>query len=112
MQLSTEKIGDVTVVTVNSPELDAGNAEEFRGQMDSVLQGCRKLVLDLERVQFVDSSGCGVILACLKGLAQAGGDLKLCCVNPVVRTVFDLIRLHKICEILGTRDEAVKAFGV
>jgi anti-sigma B factor antagonist len=111
MQLSTDKVGDVTVVTVNSPELDAGNADEFRRQMDPVLPGCRKLVLDLGRVQFVDSRGCGVILSGLKSLAQGGGDLKLCRVNPLVRTVFDLMRLHRICEILGTRDEAVKAFG-
>ncbi len=111
MALSTDKVGDVTIVTVGSAELDTGNAEDFRREIDPVLRDCRKLVLDLGRVQFVDSRGCGVILSCLKTLAQTGGDLKLCGVNPLVRTVFDLIRLHRICEIVGTRDEAVRAFA-
>jgi anti-sigma B factor antagonist len=110
MQLSVDRIGDVTVVTVGATELDASNADEFRQQIAPALEGCRKLVLDLGRVQLVDSRGCGMILSCLKTLAQAGGDLKLCGVAPLVRTVFDVIRLHRICEILGTREEAVKAF--
>jgi anti-sigma B factor antagonist len=111
MQLTVDKVGDVTVVTPNAQELDAGNAEDFRQAMDAVLPGSRKLILDLNRVQFVDSRGCGMILSCLKTLAQSAGDLKLCAVHPMVRTVFELIRLHRICEILPTRDEAVKAFA-
>ena len=43
--------------------------------------------------------------------SQNGGDLKLCNVNKIVRMVFDLIRLHRICEILNTKEEAVKAFA-
>jgi anti-sigma B factor antagonist len=44
-------------------------------------------------------------------VAAAGGDLKLCQVSRPVRGVFELIRLHRICEIVGTREEALKAFG-
>jgi anti-sigma B factor antagonist len=78
--------------------------------MAPILQDCRKLVLDLSRVQFVDSRGCGAILSCLKHVSEAGGDLKLCQVARAVRMVFELIRLHRICEIVGTRDDALKAF--
>jgi anti-sigma B factor antagonist len=110
MQTPREQVGDVTVVTINEEQLDAGNAEDFRREMLPVLQDSRKLVLDLARVRFVDSRGCGAILSCLKQLSANQGDLKLCEVNPHVRTVFDLIRLHRICEILPTRDDAVRAF--
>jgi anti-sigma B factor antagonist len=110
MQTTLEKIGDVTVVAIHEEQLDAGNSDDFRQDLAPVLKDTRKLVLDLERVQFVDSRGCGAILSCLKQLSANGGDLKLCNVGRYVRTVFDLIRLHKICEILGTRDEAVRAF--
>jgi len=58
----------------------------------------------------VDSRGCGAILSCLKQISPAGGDLKLCRVSPRVRLVFDLIRMHNICEIVNTREEAVQAF--
>ena len=110
MEPKIEKIGDVTIVAVNVDELDAGNADDFRRAMAPVLKGCRKLVLDLNRVQFMDSRGCGVILSCLKQLSPAGGDVKLCGVTPPVRMVFELIRMDRICEIVGTREEAVAAF--
>jgi anti-sigma B factor antagonist len=110
MQPSIEKIGDVTIVAVNVEELDAGNAEDFRRSIAPVLKECLKLVLDLDQVQFVDSRGCGAILSCLKHISPAGGDLKLCRVTPPVRLIFDLIRMHSICEIVNTREEAVQAF--
>jgi anti-sigma B factor antagonist len=111
MQTAVEQIGDVTVVAINEEQLDAGNSDDFRQDMAPVLKECRKLVLDLARVRFVDSRGCGVILSCLKQLATNEGDLKLCGVNKYVRTVFDLIRLHKICEIVDNKDDAVRAFN-
>jgi anti-sigma B factor antagonist len=110
MQTALEQVGDVTVVTINEEQLDAGNADDFRQDMAPVVKDCKKLVLDMARVRFVDSRGCGAILSCLKQLSGNHGDLKLCNVNPYVRTVFDLIRLHRICEILPTRDAAVRAF--
>jgi len=110
MLAMVEKVGDVTVVVVNVAELEANNADDFRRELAPVLKDCRKLVLDLHRVQFVDSRGCGAILSCLKQLSAAAGDLKLCQVSPRVRTVFELIRLHRICEIVDTRQDAVQAF--
>ena len=110
MEPVIEKVGDVTVITLAEEHLDAGNADVFRRAVAPALKDCRNLVLDLGRVQFVDSRGCGVILSCLKQISPAGGDLKLCGVNPTVRMVFDLIRMHNICEIVNTREEAVQAF--
>jgi anti-sigma B factor antagonist len=110
MEFMVEKRGDVTIACVNAEELDAGNADDFRRAIAPALKDCRKLVLDLDRLQFVDSRGCGAILSCLKHLSAAGGDLKLCRVSQPVRMVFDLIRMERICEIVSTRDEAVQAF--
>jgi anti-sigma B factor antagonist len=110
MKLVVEKIGDVTIVAVNVDELDGGNADDFRREIAPVLKDCRKLVLDLDRLQFVDSRGCGAILSCLKQVSTAGGDLKLCRATPPVRMVFDLIRMERICQIVNTREGAVQAF--
>ena len=74
-----------------------------------MLKDCRKLVLDLDHVQFVDSRGCGVILSCLKHVSALGGDLKLCRVTPPVLMVFELIRMDRMCGIVATREEAIQA---
>jgi anti-anti-sigma factor len=111
MQLTVETINNVAVATPHLREFDASNAEDFKRQMAPVLQTNPRVVLDLSKVDFIDSSGCGAILSCLKSLATVGGDLKLCQVGPRVRKTFELIRLHKICEIFPTREEAVASFG-
>jgi anti-sigma B factor antagonist len=110
MQTTVEQADDVAIVTIHDEQLDAGNADDFRQEIAPVLKDSKKLLLDLARVRFVDSRGCGAILSCLKQLSANDGDLKLCNVNQYVRTVFDLIRLHRICEILPTRPDALKAF--
>jgi anti-sigma B factor antagonist len=110
MQPGVDKVGDVTVVAVNEDQLDASNADALRRALAPVLQDCRKVVLDLGRVQFMDSRGCGVILSCLKHVSKAGGDLKLCRATEPVQMVFELIRMQSICEVLNTREEAVAAF--
>jgi anti-sigma B factor antagonist len=110
MLATVEKVGDVTVVVVNVAELDANIADDFRRELAPVLKDCRKLVLDLQRVQFVDSRGCGAIISCLKQLSAVDGDLKLCQVSQPVRMVFELIRMNRICEILDIRQDALRAF--
>jgi anti-sigma B factor antagonist len=110
MQMLVEKFDDVAVVTVHEDTLDASNADDFRRDLEPVLRDSHKLVLDLNRVTFVDSRGCGAILSCLKNVTEAGGDLKLCRLTRPARTVFDLIRLHRICEIVDTKEQAIAAF--
>jgi anti-sigma B factor antagonist len=90
--------------------LDANNADDFRGDMEPALRDARKLVLDLSKVTFLDSRGCGAILSCLKRVTEASGDLKLCHVTRPARIIFDLIRLHRICEIVDTKEQAIAAF--
>lgn len=110
MTFSVEKLGDVTVAAVSVAQFDAGCADDFKRAITPVLDETRKLVLDLAAVEFIDSRGCGAILHCLKRLNEKEGELRICQVQPLVRSVFELIRLHRICEILATRDEAIRTF--
>ena len=68
------------------------------------------VVLDLTRLRFIDSSGLGAFLSCLRKLNQKQGDLKLCGVSKQVRAVLELVRMHRILDICGTRQEAARAY--
>lgn len=70
----------------------------------------QQVVLDLQNLQFIDSSGLGSFLSVLRTLNTQGGELKLACLNKTVRTLFELVSLHKIFEIFNSRDDAVKSF--
>jgi anti-sigma B factor antagonist len=110
MQLVCENVGKVAVCTVPVEELDASNAGEFKRDIAGVLEANDKVVLDLSRLRFVDSSGLGAFISCLRKLNAKGGDLKLSGMSTQVRGVFELVRMHRVFEILGTKDDAVHAF--
>ena len=111
MELATETIGDVTVVVLPGDQLDAGNAKEFKRDIAPLLEPCGKVVFDLCELRFVDSSGLGAILSCLRQLNAKGGDLKLCAMSKPVRALFELVRMHKIFDIYVTKQDALRAFG-
>ncbi len=110
MEFNTEKIGDVTVVELKTDVLDANNAKEFRADISPILEKNQQVVFDMSQVGFLDSSGCGTILSCLRQLNSAGGDLKMYGLQKPVRTLFELIRMHRIIEIFNTKEEALKSF--
>ncbi|HXG52461.1 MAG TPA: STAS domain-containing protein [candidate division Zixibacteria bacterium] len=110
MEIAVEKIGDVAVAELRVEELDAGNAAEFKREIAPLLEAHTKLVIDLGRLRFTDSSGLGAFISCLRKLNAKGGDLKLCRMSKQVRAVFELVRMHRVFEIFDTREKAVQAF--
>ena len=110
MQIAFEKVGDVGVAAMPVDELDASNAGEFKRDIAPLLEANAKLVLDMSRLRFVDSSGLGAFISCLRKLNAKGGDLKLSGMSKQVRAVFELVRMHKVFDILTTKEDAVRAF--
>jgi len=106
-----EQTGNVTIVTLPGEYLDASTVKTFKADITPVIEGTgKKVVFDMSHLQFIDSSGLGAILSCLRKLNGSGGDLKLCGMTKPIRTLFELVRMHRIMDIYNTRDEAVNAF--
>jgi anti-sigma B factor antagonist len=110
MQAMVERVDDVIVVVVPGASLDASNAKEFKQGMSPLLNSQAKVVFDLQQVQFVDSSGLGGLLSCLRQLTAVGGELKLCGMATPVRDLFALVRMDRIFDIFSTQAEAISAF--
>lgn len=110
MEIAVERIGDVNVAVIPVEELDASNAGELKRDIAPVLQASKKVVLDFSRVRFVDSSGLGAMLSCLRQLTAAGGELKLSGMSKQVRGTFELVRLHRIFDIHAGKEDAARAF--
>ena len=110
MVIAFDRVGDVTVAVVPMEELDASNSAEFKRDVAPLLEATTKLVFDLSRLRFVDSSGLGAFISCLRKLNEKKGDLKICGMSKQVRAVLELVRMHRILDIYGTREEATRAF--
>ena len=109
MQMAFEKVGDVTATAVPVDELDASNAGEFKRDIAPLLEANAKIVRDLSRLRFVASSGLGAFISCLRKLNAKGGALKLYGMSKQVRGVFELVRMHRVLDILGTKEDAIRA---
>ncbi|KIX15791.1 STAS domain-containing protein [Dethiosulfatarculus sandiegensis] len=110
MEFNVSQIDEVKILAMLADRLDAGNAEEFKSVIAPHLGQGGKVVLDISKLVFVDSSGLGAILSCLRKLTQARGDLKLCGMSKQVRLLFELVRMHRIVDVYNTSAEAVAAF--
>jgi anti-sigma B factor antagonist len=110
MEFVVANVDGIAVAAIPVDELDASNAGEFKRDIAPVLQTNNRLVLDLSRLRFVDSSGLGAMLSCLRQLSAKSGDLKLCGMSKQVRGLFELVRMHRIFDIFSTKEEAVRAF--
>jgi anti-sigma B factor antagonist len=111
MEIHVDQVEGISVAVLGVDELDAGNSPEFKRDIAPVLQANTKLVLDLSRLRFVDSSGLGAILSCLRQISLRNGELKLCGLSRQVRAAFELVRMHRVFDIAPTREEAVHAFA-
>jgi anti-sigma B factor antagonist len=112
MSVPTEKIhhGDVIVVTVPFEKLDMSTVSEFKRWFAPIASRSKRVVLDLETVLFVDSSGLGALLSALRELTAVEGDLKLCQVQRRVRVMFELVRMDRVLSLHETREDALAAF--
>ena len=84
-------------------ELDHCAAPQIRRQLDEILRDPTvvHLVLDLENLTFMDSSGIGVLLGRLRQLQQRGGSLSVRGMKPPVEKLFRLSGLH---QVIGVQD--------
>ena len=110
MQINERYEDQATVFSLDG-RLDASTAGQFRDRVKELLAKERShLVVDLSEVGFVDSSGLGALLSALKALTQKGGDLKLCCLIPEVKSLFELTRLHLVFDIYSDVRSALAGF--
>jgi anti-sigma B factor antagonist len=95
-----------TVLAVKG-EVDVYSAPRLREKLvELVSEGHRQIVADLEGVDFLDSTGLGVLVGGLKRLRSHEGDLTLVCTQPRILKVFEITGLTTVFKISGSVDEA------
>lgn len=104
--IQQDKVGIIEI----SGRLDAYNAPELRALYDSISDQATNFIMDMGDCEFIDSTGLGTIVACLKSASQGGGDIHIARLQDKPRMVFDITRAHKIFHIFDDLDAALLAF--
>ena len=111
MELRTEvsEVEGWTVVAVHG-EIDVATSPTLRERLiDLVSNGATRMVLDLEAVDFVDSTGLGTIVSVLKRARTHGGDLRLVCTEARMRRLFEITGLDKAVPLHASLEDALSA---
>ena len=110
--LKTETINDVVVVRFdNINRFNALIAEPVKEQLKGYFNKANtKLVLNLEGINFIDSTGFGVFLSIMKTANNNYGYFKICNITPEVMELFKLLQLHNVFEIYNTLEDCIKSY--
>jgi anti-sigma B factor antagonist len=106
MDLVAETLGGALVVRAQMARIDAAIAIAFKEQMRALVAGSEsRVILDMARVEFLDSSGLGAVVAVMKML---GPDrrLELAALTPAVERVFRLTRMDRVFTLHATAPPA------
>ena len=92
--------------------LDAYTAPDLKSLFKELMDETRYFVFDLHAMEFLDSTGLGSIVSCLKSATANGGDICIARMADKPRMVFEITRAFKIFEIYDDLDAAIESFNI
>ncbi len=108
MNILAERHDGKTVLTVKEERIDAHNSAEFKDRILKALEeNSQAVVIDLSHAQFIDSSGLGALLSGYKNANLRASGFALAGLQPRVKSMFELTRLHRVFDIYPGVQEAL-----
>jgi anti-sigma B factor antagonist len=105
LEVTTRDVGDYTVIKLKG-EVDIYTAPSLRETIvDSVEKERYKIAVDLDEVDFLDSTGLGVLVGGLKRVKQHDGELGIICNQEKILRIFKITGLTKIFNIYESAEQ-------
>lgn len=108
LDIKSDRAGDVcTVILVG--EVDVYTAPRVKEELVSAIEsGCVNVIVDLEGVGFIDSSGLGVLVSALRRARERDGAVRIVCTRDNILKIFRITGLDKVFPIFDDADEAAR----
>jgi len=111
MEISMEEKNGISIFRMIG-DIDINTAPELKTSFDDRAKGSGvKVILNLKKVDYVDSSGLATMVEILKGLRNSNGKLKLTNLSAKVKGLFEITKLTQLFDIFDEEVEAVNSFG-
>lgn len=108
MELSFKQIDEITVVKLESQELNHVVSHAFQRQINPIFEEKQfNIALDMDSVDFMDSMGIGTLITLRNKLMKEKGNIAMFNISDRVKKIIDIAALHKVFELYGTEEEAV-----
>ncbi|AFN74464.1 anti-sigma-factor antagonist [Melioribacter roseus P3M-2] len=111
MNVQERTYDDIVLIKLDIDRATIKDAEQLKKIFYAKIeQGFKKVIIDLSKVDFIDSTFLGVLVSALKRTINQGGDLKLVGLRQNVRAMFELTRLHRVFEVYTDNNSAINSF--
>ena len=111
VKLGTRQVGDVTVIDAAGRITLGEGASAFRDLIrDLANKGGQKILLNLNEVSYIDSSGIGELVSGFTTVTNHGGSLKLVGLSKRVKDLLQITKLYTVFEVFDDESAAIRSF--
>jgi anti-sigma B factor antagonist len=112
VKIKERKRDGVAVLEMSGRLMGGPDAEAFDEVLKNLIhEGCRNVVVNMEKVRWVNSTGLGILISGYTTLKKSGGELKLLKVSDRIENIFIVSKLYTVFESYQDEDEAVQSFA-
>ncbi len=109
MEMTIELNGDVTIMSITE-RLEAANSNSLKLFFEENSSESKKIIIDLKELEFIDSTGLGILVSFYKICETENKQLKICNLQEKAKMVFEITRAYKIFDIYDSSKSAIEAF--
>jgi anti-sigma B factor antagonist len=112
MTFGEKQLGSVTVIELNGDVLGGPDANELHGKLRDLLNaGKKNIVIDLVKVEYMNSSGLGMMASALSTVKNAGGTLVLANPTERIKSLLAITKLNQLFKTFDNIDQAVASLS-
>ncbi|OEU68654.1 MAG: anti-anti-sigma factor [Desulfovibrio sp. S3730MH75] len=109
MELKFKHVDEITIVELDSPELNHVVSHDFQRQTAPLFENKNfNIALDMAKVDFMDSMGIGTLITLRNKLMKEKGCIAMFNLSDRVKKIIDIAALHKVFSLYDSEDEAVE----
>lgn len=111
LEIKSREIGSVTLLELNGKIILGDESSSLRESIKGLLaQGKKKVLLNLARISFIDSTGVGTLVAAYTSARSQGGEVKLSSLTKKFRETLQVTRLLTVFEVFDDDQAALASF--
>jgi len=111
MSVKIESKKGLTVCHVEG-EIDINSSPGIKKAFDKLIaQKTPKIIINLSKVTYVDSSGLATLVEILKNMKSYGGRMRLTNLSSKIKSLFEITKLERLFEIMADEEEAISTFS-
>ena len=113
MNIKQNPVGEVMVLNLSGKIMGGPDHEKFQTEVKSLINdGHVDILLNMSRVNWVNSTGLGILVSAFHTLKKNGGQLKICEVSDRIDNILNVTQLKLVFETFDSCDEALASFAV